>query len=59
VFHLDLLGSEQSMRALIDGGLARLIATRIAATVLEANNQADDHTSRCAADHVTDRTKKL
>jgi hypothetical protein len=47
-----------SIKALIDGGLARLIAARIATKLLSSHNQGADGAS-CAANRVTDRRKKL
>jgi hypothetical protein len=40
LFRHYLQGSELSMKRLIDGGLARLIAGRVAATALSRNSQA-------------------
>jgi hypothetical protein len=51
--------SELPIEALIDGGLARLIAARIATTLMNSNNQAADDGSRSAANHVTNRRKTL
>jgi hypothetical protein len=51
--------SELSIKALIDGRLARLIAARIAMKVLSSHNQAADDGSRSAANHVTARRNKL
>jgi hypothetical protein len=51
--------SELSIRALIDGGLARLIAARIATTLLNSHNHARGHGTRSAANHATDKRKKL
>jgi hypothetical protein len=49
--------SEVPMRALIDGGLARLIAARVAVTAMRADKQAAGDGSSHAASHITDRTK--
>jgi hypothetical protein len=46
------------MRALIDGGLARLIATRVAVTAMRADKQAP-YDGSTYSNHVKDRTQKL
>jgi hypothetical protein len=50
--------SEVPMRALIDGGLARLIATRVAVTAMRADKQAP-YDGSTYSNHVKDRTQKL
>jgi hypothetical protein len=55
VFGKQRQGSEMSMRALIDGGLARLIAARIATTLPSPGHHIPQHDSGCSKKHVTDR----
>ncbi len=59
VFRSAQGNSELSIKALIDGGLARLTAARIATTLLSTHKQAAEDGPRAAANHVTDRKKKL
>jgi len=51
--------SEASMRALIDEGLAQLIAARLVATGLRGESQAVDESSSFSVNNVTERSRKL